>query len=80
MNFDLPNISEVGKPLGFKLDVLNGNNPIENLKVDVEIKHPTISLDNALVKFADELKKVNVDRKLLEVHANSRDGVEKLFK
>lgn len=80
LNFDLPNISEVGKPLGFKLDVLNGNNPIENLKVDVEIKHPTISLDNALVKYADDLKKVNVDRKLLEVHANSRDGVEKLFK
>ena len=80
MNFDLPNVLEVGKPLELKLDVLNGNNPIENLKIDVEIKRPTISLDNALIKYADALKKVNVSGKLLDTCTGSRDGMEDLLR
>jgi len=80
LNLDLPNISEAGKSLRFNLDIMNGFNPIENLKVDVEIKHPTISLDNAFIKYANELKKVNVNRKLLEVYDNSFGDRENLLR
>ncbi len=61
VDFALPNVLNAGTPLDLTLKVMCGNNPIENLKVDMEMRYPEISVDNALVKYAGELKSVNLD-------------------
>lgn len=78
VDFALPNVLDTGMPLDLKLNVMCGNNPIENLKVDMEMRYPEISVDNALVKYADELKSVSVDKRTLGSLA-LKDGKEELI-
>lgn len=74
MNIDAPKVLSIGQPLNYKLDLLDGNNPIEGVTVDARIIQPIISVDNALVRYANALNKVATDESMLDgLYGNSEE-------
>lgn len=56
IDISLPNTWDSGNPLDLCVNMFHGNNPIENMKVDVEITSPLMSLDDALAKYDAQLR------------------------
>ena len=63
---DIPPVFQKDKTLDFKVNVFDGGNPIEGLNVSVQVTKPEISVDNALIKYADSLQKIKVDYGLFD--------------
>jgi len=72
---DAPAISKTGEPVKLAVNVLDGNNIIENAKVTAHIERPVISVEKALEKYKPELDMIqpgnvineDVDENLLKL-------------
>lgn len=66
MEMEMPSTLRAGEPLNFKVNLKDGDNPIENMVVNTELIHPAISVENALKKHATQLKSVIPADNLIE--------------
>ncbi len=64
---DAPTIAKLGEPIKFVTNILDGNSIIENAKVTAHIERPTISVENALKKYDDELRKVKLEEHMQDM-------------
>ena len=66
LNVEGPAVHQKGAPLTFTAKVFENGLPVENAIVHAQVMAPTISLENALIKYSNELQNIVPDESLIE--------------
>lgn len=56
-----PSILSAGEPIPLDVEVSRDGTPLENLKIQATVKRPAISVENALKKYAPQLKNIRLE-------------------
>lgn len=70
LDIEAPSVHKAGVVLPFTAKLLENGKPIENVIVQAKVTAPQISINNALVKYQDELKNIQPDEYYLKTVGN----------